>query len=83
MVLNAPIDLALAKDFALRAIHKLSSVLDFTYAHLLIVEDRKHSQQEPRYHGLGKTDDAKPLHTTFALRFANTLIYVISARKMH
>jgi len=50
---------------------------------LLIVEDKKHSQQEARYHALGKTDDAKPLHITFTLRSANTLIRVISARKMH
>lgn len=50
---------------------------------LLIVADNKHSQQEPRYHALGKTDNARPLHITFTLRSAKSLIRVISARKMH
>ncbi|MGY6278113.1 BrnT family toxin [Methylomonas sp. MgM2] len=50
---------------------------------LLILEDQKHSQQEPRFHGLGKTDNARLLHITFTLRSVNTLIRVISARDMH
>lgn len=50
---------------------------------LLVVEDVKHSQTEARYHALGKTDDARPLHITFTLREDNTLIRVISARKIH
>lgn len=50
---------------------------------LLVQADVKHSQQEPRYHALGKTDAGRLLHITFTLRFANTKIRVISARDMH
>ena len=50
---------------------------------LLVVEDIKHGRAEDRYHALGKTDDARPLHITFTLHEDNTLIRVISARKMH
>lgn len=50
---------------------------------LLLVPDRKHSQQEPRYHALGATDTGRLLHITFTLRSAGTLIRVISARDMH
>jgi uncharacterized DUF497 family protein len=50
---------------------------------LLVLEDKKHSQKETRFHALGKTDDARLLHITFTLRSANTLIRVISARDLH
>lgn len=50
---------------------------------LLLVADLKHSQYEPRYHALGKTDEGRFLHITFTLRVAGTLIRVISARDMH
>ena len=50
---------------------------------LLILEDRKHSQNEQRYHALGKTDDHRLLHITFTLRSESTLLRVISARDMH
>lgn len=50
---------------------------------LLVVEDKKHSQSEARYHTLGKTDDERLLHITFTLRNHGTLIRVISARDMH
>lgn len=50
---------------------------------LLIVPDEKHSQQEPRYHALGMTDEGRRLHITFTLRASGTLIRVISARDMH
>lgn len=50
---------------------------------LLILADDKHSQKEPRYHALGKTDVARLLHITFTLRSVDTLIRVISARDMH
>ena len=50
---------------------------------LLILADHKHSQQEPRYHALGVTDDRRQLHITFTLRGAGSLIRVISARNMH
>lgn len=50
---------------------------------LLVLEDEKHSACEPRYHALGKTDEARLLHITFTLRGNDTLIRVISARTMH
>jgi len=50
---------------------------------LLVLEDSKHSQEEARYHALGKTDDARLLHITFTLRGSGTRVRVISARDMH
>ncbi len=50
---------------------------------LLVMEDVKHSQNEDRYHALGKTDETRLLHITFTLRSAGSLIRVISARDMH
>lgn len=50
---------------------------------LLLMADVKHSLQEPRYHALGRTDEGRLLHITFALRAAGALIRVISARDMH
>lgn len=50
---------------------------------LLVLSDQKHSQDEVRYHALGKSDDGRLLHITFTLRSDNTLIRVISARDMH
>jgi len=47
---------------------------------LLVAEDLKHSQQEPRYHALGRTDADRCLHITFAERGNGTLIRPISAR---
>lgn len=55
----------------------------FFNAPLLLLEDSAHSQQEPRLHALGKTDDGRALHITFTLRQSDTLIRVISARDMH
>ncbi len=50
---------------------------------LLVLGDKKHSQNEERYHALGRTNDARLLHITFTLRSDDTLIRVISARDMH
>lgn len=49
---------------------------------LLLLDDRRHSCLEPRYHALGRTDDDRRLHITFTLRANETLIRVISARDM-
>ena len=49
---------------------------------LVVRADARHSQQEPRYHALGKTDDGRRLHITFTLRDAGRKIRVISARPM-
>ena len=50
---------------------------------LLLLEDVKHSQDEPRFHALGHTHDGRLLHITFTLREAGSLLRVISARDMH
>lgn len=50
---------------------------------LLLLEDGAHSQSEPRFHALGKTDAGRTLHITFTLRQSGALIRVISARDMH
>ena len=49
---------------------------------LLILEDRRHSFAEVRFHALGRTDEDRRLHITFTLRREATLIRVISARAM-
>lgn len=50
---------------------------------LLVVRDLKHSQQEYRFHALGKTNSGRLLHLTVTLRSDGTLIRIISARDMH
>ena len=40
----------------------------FFNAPLLLLQDNAHSQTEARFHALGKTDDGRTLHITFALR---------------
>lgn len=55
----------------------------FFNAPLLMIADSKHSEDEPRIHALGKTDEGRTLHITFTLRDAGKMIRVISARDMH
>lgn len=55
----------------------------FFNAPLLVLEDAAHSQNEPRLHALGKTDEGRTLHITFTRRQSSLLIRVISARDMH
>jgi len=43
--------------------------------------DTKHSQDEPRFFALGKTDSGRQLYIVFAIR--NELIRIISARDMN
>ena len=50
---------------------------------LLVLANQRHSQNETRFHALGKSDKARLLHITFTLRAEDTLIRVISARDMH
>ena len=49
---------------------------------LLIADDVLHSQEELRFHALGKTDNGRLMHLTFTLRQTGTRIRVISARTM-
>lgn len=53
----------------------------FFHLPLLLQEDVKHSQQEPRYYVLGKTDAGRRLFVVFTVR--GTKIRVISARPMN
>jgi uncharacterized DUF497 family protein len=55
----------------------------FFSAPLLVLPDSKHSETEPRFHILGKTNEGRRLHITFTLRDADQLVRVISARDMH
>ena len=55
----------------------------FFSAPLLLLEDAGHSQQERRFHALGKTDSGRSLHISFTLRQLGALIRVISARDLH
>jgi uncharacterized DUF497 family protein len=55
----------------------------FFNAPLLLLADSKHSKLEPRFHALGKTNTARPLHITFTLRQGGEKIRIISARDMH
>jgi uncharacterized DUF497 family protein len=48
---------------------------------LLLLEDERHSHEEPRFHALGMTHAERRLHITFTVRGAK--IRVISARDMH
>jgi uncharacterized DUF497 family protein len=47
---------------------------------LVVQDDPKHSQREPRFYCLGQTDAGRPLFLVFTIR--GTLIRVISARDM-
>jgi uncharacterized protein len=49
---------------------------------LIVVEDSKRSETEPRFNALGKTAQDRLLHITFTLRQNGILIRVISARDM-
>ena len=54
----------------------------FLNAPLLLADDVKHSQREPRFHALGRTDQDRRLHVTFTERGSGTWIRPISARAM-
>jgi len=55
----------------------------FADAQLSFAEDVKHSQDEARYHALGRTSEGRLLHVTFTLRDDGKSIRVISARDAH
>ena len=50
---------------------------------LLLLDDVRHSQVEPRFHALGKTHGGRLLHIAFAVREEATKIRIVSARDMH
>jgi uncharacterized DUF497 family protein len=49
---------------------------------LLVMDDVKHNQVEPRLHAMGKMETGRRLHVTFLLLQEGTKIRVISARDM-
>ena len=49
----------------------------------LVVVDAQHSEDEARWHALGRSDAGRLLHVTFTLRAHGRLIRVISSRDMH
>ena len=55
----------------------------FSNPPLIVADDVVHSEAEPRFHALGRTDAGRLLHVTFTLRGDLTLIRVISARLMN
>lgn len=48
---------------------------------LVVDDDRSHSQYEPRFYALGRTDEGRNLFIVFTVR--NDLIRVITARDMN
>ena len=50
---------------------------------LLMLQDTRHSQGEPRFHFLGKTESGRLLHITFTTRVEGKKIRVISAGDMN
>lgn len=48
---------------------------------LLVLDDLKHSDKEPRFHAMGYTDEKRFLHISFTIR--GKKVRVISARDMH
>lgn len=50
---------------------------------LLLLDDLRHRDDEPRIHALGMTDAGRRLHVTFTLRDSGCRLRVISARDMH
>ena len=55
----------------------------FADIRLLLADDVKHSQDEVRYHALGRTLENRLLHVTFTLRANRARVRVISARDMN
>ena len=45
-----------------------------------VTNDARHSQNEVRYHALGRTVEGRLLHVTFTLRHGQSKIRMISAR---
>ena len=52
----------------------------FADENLVLADDVRHSQDEARYHALGRTAEGRLLHVTFTLRGNGKKIRVISAR---
>lgn len=69
------------KSLTKHAVSNAESEQVFFNQPLLLLPDPKHSEQEQRFHALGKTNDGRLLQITFTIR--NEKIRVISARDMN
>lgn len=64
------------------SVSKAETEQTFADQDLLIAQDVRHSQDEPRRQAMGRTIGGRLLHVTFTLRLDQTRIRVISARAM-
>lgn len=55
----------------------------FANVPLLLADDPRHSNVEPRHHALGRSNAGHRLHITFTMRKRGELIRIISARPMN
>src|SRR5579862_6908670 len=69
-----------AKSASKHSVSQTEAEQVFLDQQILLVEDVKHSQDEARYHALGRTIDGRLLQVTFTLREHGTRIRLISAR---
>jgi len=49
---------------------------------LIVASDPRHSESEPRFNALGRTNEGRFMHVTFTLRDGARRLRVISARDM-
>lgn len=70
----------LRKNWEKHGVTSLESEQVFFNEPLIVQDDDKHSQMEPRWYGLGSTDSRRLLLVVFTIR--NNRIRVISARDM-
>jgi uncharacterized DUF497 family protein len=70
----------LLKNWEKHGVTHLEAEQVFFNEQLIVVDDKKHSQDEPRWYGLSSTDSNRTLMIVFTLR--NQKIRVISARDM-
>lgn len=71
------------KSVAKRDVSQAEAEQIFFNEPLLLLQDQWHSEQEQRFHALGRTDEGRLLHIAFTMRGAGKLIRIISARDMH
>ena len=71
----------LLKNWEKHGVTHLESEQVFFNEPLIVQDDEKHSQEEPRWYGLGSTDSRRLLMVVFTIR--NNKIRVISARDMN
>jgi len=69
------------KSLEKHVVSKFESEEVFFNIPILLLDDKKHSEKESRFHALGKTDTGRLLHMTFTIRADK--LQVISARDMH